>query len=355
MPRSYGVDVSSFQDANMSKYASNGAKFAIVKVTEGTNYQNPKANQQVTNARQAGMQVMAYFYATFSGNSSLARLQAQYAVSFANSIRITKGSYIAVDWEEGNGNSVSGNAEYNTQAVLTAMNVIQSAGYKPLLYSGAAVLQNNINTGLILKNYPNCLWVASYATMGRIDQPDFGWFPSMPGVAIWQFTDNWKGLSVDGNISLIDLTEEKEDDEMSWHPEVDYNQIGAFKINNPKGADIYEDSTLTKVVGHRDYGTTWKISRAKNGAVEAGTNQWFSQADGLTKINPLAVNENYHTRCIITAGDAYTQNEPKPAKGVKFLPPKTTWNVMGRKGKYLLVGNQSDGLYVDANKCKIVL
>ena len=27
----------------------------------------------------------------------------------------------------------------------------------------------------------------------------------MDNVAIWQFTDNWRGLNVDGNISLIDL------------------------------------------------------------------------------------------------------------------------------------------------------
>ena len=27
----------------------------------------------------------------------------------------------------------------------------------------------------------------------------------MDGVAIWQFTDNYRGLNVDGNITLIDL------------------------------------------------------------------------------------------------------------------------------------------------------
>ena len=41
--------------------------------------------------------------------------------------------------------------------------------------------------------------------MGRIDTPNFGYFPSMNGVAMWQFTDNWHGLGVDGNITLIDL------------------------------------------------------------------------------------------------------------------------------------------------------
>ena len=46
-------------------------------------------------------------------------------------------------------------------------------------------------------------------------EPDFGYFPSMDGVAIWQFTDNWKGMSVDGNISLIDL---KSDDKPATQP-----------------------------------------------------------------------------------------------------------------------------------------
>ena len=85
------------------------------------------------------------------------------------------------------------------------MTEIKKAGYKVGLYSGASVLRNNVDASTIVKKYGTCLWVASYATMGRIDTPNFGYFPSMDGVAMWQFTDNWHGLGVDGNITLIDL------------------------------------------------------------------------------------------------------------------------------------------------------
>lgn len=43
--RNYGVDVSSYQDTNVANYS--GAKFAIVKVSEGLDYRNPKAPAQV--------------------------------------------------------------------------------------------------------------------------------------------------------------------------------------------------------------------------------------------------------------------------------------------------------------------
>lgn len=66
-------------------------------------------------------------------------------------------------------------------------------------------MKNKINTTRILAKYPNCLWVAAYPYKGATNTADFNYFPSMEGVAIWQFTDNWRGLNIDGNISLIDL------------------------------------------------------------------------------------------------------------------------------------------------------
>ena len=64
--RSYGVDVSDWQVANLSAMASAGAKYAIVKVSEGSNYQNPKAQAQVNSANANGMMPAGYHYAHFS-------------------------------------------------------------------------------------------------------------------------------------------------------------------------------------------------------------------------------------------------------------------------------------------------
>lgn len=203
--RSYGVDVSVYQSSSVKAAKRAGAKFAIVKVSEGTGYRNPKARAQIKSAKANGVLPMAYHFALFGGNSSRAKAEARYAVKSAKAFGLGKKSYIACDWETGDGNNVNGSKSRNTAAVKAFMKQVKSSGYKPLLYSGAYLLRAKINSSSVTKSYPNSLWVASYATMGRINKPNFRYFPSMNGVAIWQFTDNWRGLSVDGNISLITL------------------------------------------------------------------------------------------------------------------------------------------------------
>ena len=205
--RSYGVDVSSFQETDLAKYANLGAKYALVKVSEGLDYRNPKAQAQINSAKANNMLVMGYHYARFSGDSNMAVQEGHYTVNSAKEVDLPKGSYLACDWETGSGNVTDQGNEVSANAILAFLDVIAGAGYKPLLYSGAGLLKGNIDTKKVLDKYPNCLWVAAYPLDNGIpvSEPDFGYFPSMDGVAIWQFTDNWKNLKVDGNISLIDL------------------------------------------------------------------------------------------------------------------------------------------------------
>ena len=148
---------------------------------------------------------MAYHYARFSNNTNVAVQEGNYAVGSAKQVGIEPGSYLACDYEQGSGNETGGNREDNTTAILAFLNTIVSAGYKPLLYSGAALMKNKINTARILTKYPNCLWVAAYPYKGATNTADFNYFPSMEGVTIWQFTDNWRGMYVDGNINLLEL------------------------------------------------------------------------------------------------------------------------------------------------------
>lgn len=204
--RSYGVDVASYQSSNLSNMATNGAQFAIVKVSEGTSYRNPKASAQISSALSNNLMPMAYHFATFGANSSAAVNEANYAVSSAQAAGLPSGAYIACDWESGQGNNINGGKTPSANAILAFMDQIKAAGYQPLLYSSASWLRNNIDTSVIGAKYPNALWVASYASNGRIDQANFNNFPSMDNVAIWQFTDNWRGLNVDGNISLLPLS-----------------------------------------------------------------------------------------------------------------------------------------------------
>uniref|UniRef100_UPI00387ADD1A GH25 family lysozyme n=1 Tax=Klebsiella quasipneumoniae TaxID=1463165 RepID=UPI00387ADD1A len=45
-----------------------GAKFAIVKLSEGTGYQNPKAQAQISSAKANNMLTMGYHYAHFGAD-----------------------------------------------------------------------------------------------------------------------------------------------------------------------------------------------------------------------------------------------------------------------------------------------
>lgn len=203
--RDFAVDVAVYQSTNMSAYKRAGARQAIVKVTEGLGYINPKASAQVKSAHDNHMYLHAYHFATFGNNVGRAKMEAKFFVSHAKKLNISKKRYLWLDWETGDGNVVINSACSNTKAILAFMKVCHSAGYKVGLYSSASIFRQYVDTAKIIKKYGTCLWIASYATTGRIDKPDFNYFPSMNGVAIWQFTDNWCGLSVDGNITLKEL------------------------------------------------------------------------------------------------------------------------------------------------------
>ena len=200
--RSLGVDVSAYQGTDMSGYARAGARFCIVKTTEGTGWVNDKAAAQIRSAKANGMMVMGYHYAHSGGSVSAARNEANYAISHARAMGVPARSYLAMDFES----DASGNRQANTDAAIAFMQTVRNAGYLPLFYSGAAYMGAHFDTNQIIQKFPGSLWVASYKTLGRQDSPDFNYFPSRNGIAIWQFTDNLKGMGVDGNINVLPLS-----------------------------------------------------------------------------------------------------------------------------------------------------
>ena len=203
--RDYVVDVAVYQSTSMSAYKHAGARQVIVKLTEGTGYFNPKANAQIKSTHANHMYLHAYHFATFGNSIIRAKREAKFFVAEAKRHNVSKKRYLWLDWETGDGNVVINSTYSNTNAILAFMQVCHDAGYKVGLYSGAYILRQHVDTAKIVKKYGTCIWVASYATTGRIDAPNFSYFPSMDGIAMWQFTDNWCGLNVDGNVTLKKL------------------------------------------------------------------------------------------------------------------------------------------------------
>ena len=209
MTRTYGIDVASYQPTDLAACHKAGASFAIVKLTEGMNYVNPKATKQVASSRANHMYTHAYHFAHFGYSVSQAKKEAAYFIREAKKQKISQKRMLWLDWEAGSGNVVTGAKGANTTAILAFMAEIKAAGWRPGLYSGASLMNTEIDTKQVIKKYGTCLWVASYPTITPVSTANFEYFPTMDGVAVWQFTNKWKNLEVDGNVALVDLNKER--------------------------------------------------------------------------------------------------------------------------------------------------
>jgi GH25 family lysozyme M1 (1,4-beta-N-acetylmuramidase) len=286
--KALGIDVASYQSADLTAHAKAGSQFAVVKVSEGTGYRNPKGASQIKSAIANDMMPMGYHFATFSSNASLAKKEAQYAISeaqyaiseaqyaisSAKALGLPKGSYLACDYETGQGNIITNGKSVTAKAILAFMDEIKAAGYQPLLYASSSVLQNNINTPSIVKKYPNSLWVAAYAISGRVDKPNFKYFPSMDGVAIWQYTDNWKGMSTDGNVAILPLSisgaavSQAPTNPNTKHTGTVMYKAYVYKQNGERTGDSYKAySSITY------YGGKTKLKNGKS-AIRVGENRY---------------------------------------------------------------------------------
>lgn len=365
--KSYGVDLASYQSTSVS-YTD--AKFAIVKLTQGTDYLNPKADAQIKNAKANGLFIGGYFYANHGNSVSRARSEAKYAVAKAKAFGIPEGSYLADDFEQGSGNSVSGGVQANTDAILAAMQEIKSAGYQPLIYSGAFVLRNHMSITRLVKSFGTCLWVASYKVSGRQDYADFNYFPSMDGVAIWQFTNNYKGYNVDGNIALIDLKvssssskskpANKAVESLSQHPVVKWNIGAVAVVSNAKGAYVYTSSKLDKRESDKlkSCGSVWQVLGLENGAVKVGKNQYFDGRAVYVKANPIAYNDQKHGIAKIVMPHTHALDAPKADAGKVYgLALNSKIEIQGRVGRFLRIKEKHNGkqVYVTGNRAYIVL
>lgn len=365
--RSYGVDLASYQSTSVSY---TGAKFAIVKLTQGTDYLNPKAAAQIKSAKANGLLVGGYFYANHGNSVSRARSEAKYAVSKAKALGVPLGSYVADDFEQGDGNSVYGSASANTDAILAAMSVIKEAGYKPLVYANTSVLRNDLAVSRIVKSYGTCIWMASYKISGRQDHADFNYFPPMDGVAIWQFADNYRGCDVDGNINLVDLkissdnhqakSVKKSAESLSQHPVVRWDIGAVAVVSNSKGAYVYTDSKLTKRESDKlkPQGSLWQVFEIKDGAICVGKNQWFDGRAVYVKANPIAYNSEKHGVAKIILDHTHALDAPKPdANKVYPLKLGSKVEIQGRIGRFLRIKEEYHGktVYVTGNRAYIVL
>ncbi|MEN8552098.1 GH25 family lysozyme [Lactiplantibacillus plantarum] len=199
--RDQGVDWSKFQN-NSGVFGYSTDKFVFSQAGGfygGTNIPQTTYASQVKSAQQAGKRVHTYLWDGVGGNMTNAKAMMAY---YLPRVRTPKGSIVALDYEDGASNSVTA----NTNVILAQMKMIKDAGYTPVLYSGKAYLNAHVNTSAIVRAYGSCLWLAEYPDYLVRTSPDYNWFPSMDGVAIFQFTSMYKAGGLDGNVDLTGIT-----------------------------------------------------------------------------------------------------------------------------------------------------
>lgn len=199
--RDQGVDWSKFQN-NSGVFGYSTDKFVFSQAGGfygGTNIPQTTYASQVASAQQAGKRVHTYLWDGVGGNMTNAKAMMAY---YLPRVKTPKGSIVALDYEDGASNSVTA----NTSAILAQMKLIKDAGFTPVLYSGKAYLNAHVNTSAIFKAYGSCLWLAEYPDYLVRTKPDYNWFPSMDGVAIFQFTSMYKAGGLDGDVDLTGIT-----------------------------------------------------------------------------------------------------------------------------------------------------
>lgn len=197
-----GVDWAIYQgDQGRFGYAHD--KFAIAQIG-GYNangiYEQSTYKTQVASAIAQGKRAHTYIWYDTYGNMDIAKHTMDY---FLPKIQTPKGSIVALDFEHG----ASSDRNANTETILYGMRRIKQAGYTPMYYSYKPFTLQYVDYQQIIKEFPNSLWIAGYPSYNVTPEPLYNYFPSMDGVAIWQFTSTYIAGGLDGNVDLTGITD----------------------------------------------------------------------------------------------------------------------------------------------------
>lgn len=177
-----GIDVSKYQGAiNWGAVPSSGVSYTFIKVGSTKSGIDPAFAANVAGAQAAGIRTGVYIY-SYATSVEAAINEALLVLQWIEGYNIN--FPVAYDVED----KVQKGLDANT---ITAMcnafcDVIASAGYHPIVYTGANFFRKNITPAL---RYD--LWIAQYAKACEI-----------PGPAIWQASETGTVAGVAGYVDI---------------------------------------------------------------------------------------------------------------------------------------------------------
>lgn len=197
-----GTDSAIYQ-GNNGKYGYATDKFGISQIGGSINgyiYNQSTYNSQVSYGLNTGKKMHTYVWFEVGGSTYNANKAMDY---FLPRVKTPKGSIVALDYEGG----ASGSVSANTNAILVGMRRIKAEGYTPMYYSYKPYTLAHVDYKRILKEFPKSLWIAAYPNYSVTPSPLYAYFPTMDGVAIWQFTSTYVYGGLDGDVDLTGITD----------------------------------------------------------------------------------------------------------------------------------------------------
>lgn len=281
----HGVDWSRYQGPNgIFGYAHD--KFAICQiggVNGGGMYGQTTYETQVASAIAQGKRAHTYIWYEVGGDAALGE---QVLNTFLPQVQTPKGSIVALDYESG----ASADKQANTNAILHGMRMIKAAGYTPMYYSYKPYTLANVYVDQIIREFPNSLWMAAYPDYNVTPAPNYNVFPSMDGVAIYQFTSTYIAGGLDGNIDLTGITDNGYTKNNKPETETPAISQGQQADNTPK-KDIAVGNQVKVKFGANTWATgeaipswvkgrTYDVAQVSGSRVLlAGINSWINKAD----------------------------------------------------------------------------
>lgn len=280
-----GVDWSRYQGQN-GIFGYGHDKFAICQiggVNGGGMYGQTTYETQVASAIAQGKRAHTYIWYQVGGNAALGE---QVLNTFLPQVQTPKGSIVALDYESG----ASADKQANTNAILHGMRMIKAAGYTPMYYSYKPYTVANVYVDQIIREFPNSLWMAAYPNYAVTPAPNYNVFPSMDGVAIYQFTSTYIAGGLDGNVDLTGITDNgytKHDNPKTNTPAISQ---GKQADNTPK-SDIAAGNQVKVKFSANAWATgqgipswvkgrTYSVAQVSgNRVLLAGINSWINKAD----------------------------------------------------------------------------
>ena len=306
------IDVSSHNgDISVDDYralARQGVGGVVVKLTEDTWYNNPKAPSQVRNAQIAGLQVSTYHFSRYTTEEE-ARAEARFYIQAAQKLNLPKSTVMVNDFEDSN---MLPNINRNTQAWVNEM---RKHGYNNLMfYTSASWLDENnlgyrgpVSTSQFgienfwVAQYPSSTLTATSAKNMRYNAKTGAWqFTAtanlLPGKHVFDYSVDYTGRFTANASAEVDATQGNLSGTISIvnnNPTVGSFDVVISNVKAPNGVETVSVPIWSEINGQDDiiwytanrqnngtYTVNVKASAHKNSTGLYNIHLYYVQKDG---------------------------------------------------------------------------